>query len=219
METFKKWVNSPAGTGTALAISGIATFIFIGRGFDLNKSEWAYWVQALGSIGAIVGTWYATKTQLMHANKARKIQRLAEQAGHAHIAFDLATDTHRALRSIEKKFAEANKHTKRIRIPLDRLQALSQSLHNFAALPIHPVYYFEILCLQREVAFTISAVSQQAASPYVVMPERVINARKRTAAVLVSKLKLETALNRARSAAGIITPVIEREIDAEYEES
>ncbi|MGH8857686.1 MAG: hypothetical protein ACREXG_06620 [Polaromonas sp.] len=45
-------------------VAFVAVLITIGLLFDLNKSEWAAWVQAVGSIAAIVGAVWAARRQI-----------------------------------------------------------------------------------------------------------------------------------------------------------
>lgn len=71
MENGKHWEYIAAG------LAAVAIFLSvwrIGNAFDLNKNEWAAWVQAIGSIGAIVATIFVLNRQNLHA------QRMFEQA-------------------------------------------------------------------------------------------------------------------------------------------
>ncbi|WP_290602339.1 hypothetical protein [Janthinobacterium sp.] len=70
METIKKWANSPFVIGTLIVICLITALISTGLLCDLNKSEWAYWVQALGSIGAIFGAYFLGERQSTKAAEA-----------------------------------------------------------------------------------------------------------------------------------------------------
>lgn len=52
-----------------LAVCGFAAIVATGLKFELNKSEWAYWVQALGSITALGVAIFVMSRQNRHATK------------------------------------------------------------------------------------------------------------------------------------------------------
>jgi hypothetical protein len=62
MTTIIKWLNSPYVTGVLLVLGACTDLILIGRACDLGKSDWAAWVQAVGSVAAIlVAVWIANR--------------------------------------------------------------------------------------------------------------------------------------------------------------
>jgi len=201
METFKKWAKSPFGIGTAIAIAGIATFIFIGRWFNLNKSEWAYWVQALGSIGAIIGTWYATKTQVEHAAASRMNEAKSNEIVNAQIAFDLASETYHALYSLHSKLRKAHDEGRRFSSGTQQLEALRLSIQHFSTRPISPLLYLEILCLQRNLSFSITTVHQLKESETVSVA-RVERMQSRSRNVAESRVKIAKLLVITKQSAG-----------------
>ena len=61
-----------------LAVTGGIAIVATGLSFDLNKSEWAYWVQAIGSIGAILGAVGVANFQTSRAERQRSSERHEE---------------------------------------------------------------------------------------------------------------------------------------------
>jgi hypothetical protein len=76
---------------SAIIVSGVAVAVSICIGFlvGLSKSDWASWVQAIGSIGAIAGAFYLGERQAKVAERARRELVVAV----AEFAFDAAQDT------------------------------------------------------------------------------------------------------------------------------
>lgn len=185
------------------ALHQIVASVMSAHGWEgMKPADWASWVQAVGSIGAIVGTWYATKAQLLHSERARQRQALEDNVANAQIAFDLVIDTSRALRNVQKKFESAYRQERRITIGIERLEALSLSLQNFAAKPIPPKLFAEVLCMQRETSYTITAVLQQNTLDQV-EAERVSKATRRCMAIFGSQQRVATALRAAIRATGV----------------
>lgn len=184
-----------------LTLTFTCALIVTGYGCGLKPADWASWVQAFGSIGAIIGTWYATKTQLLHDERTRKKQSLEDDVANAQIAFDLVTDTSRALRNVMQKFESAYRQGRKITIGTERLEALSLSLQHFAAKPIPPQLYAEVLCMQRETSYTITAIAQQNRMSEVDV-ERVTKATSRCMAVFQSQQRVAAVLTRAIGATG-----------------
>lgn len=61
METFKASAHRRA---VAAGAAGVALgLVGLGRYYDLDKSEWAAWVQAIGSVGAIFGSYLIGRWQ------------------------------------------------------------------------------------------------------------------------------------------------------------
>ncbi|MFC3457224.1 hypothetical protein [Massilia haematophila] len=71
--------SSPVRT-TLLVISAGAALVSIGRGYGLNAGEWASWVQAVGSIAAILIAYFLGERQ---AQAAVDTMREAEQLSSA----------------------------------------------------------------------------------------------------------------------------------------
>jgi hypothetical protein len=75
MTTFLRWVNNPVVVVLLLTAGALTDLVLLGRAYDLGKSDWASWIQAVGSIAAIAGAFAITQVQ---AGQQRKL--LADQS-------------------------------------------------------------------------------------------------------------------------------------------
>ena len=146
----------------------------------LSPSDWAAWVQAIGSIAAIFGAYSLANRQQKIAERTRFIDRLELELQYASAAGNLSQDTYRCLDDVSKKIHERRNQAGR-RIGTERLAQLAKSLNNFANKDISPHLLVEILVLQREVAFTITAVTELGS--HIATPERAAKSAARVAAV------------------------------------
>lgn len=64
-----KWMNSPFVIGALLIFFSGLDLVLLGREFDLSKSDWASWVQAVGAVGAILITFSLARSQHRHERK------------------------------------------------------------------------------------------------------------------------------------------------------
>lgn len=80
METFKRFIRR-GDVLLGLGIWAVAGLVAIGDHFELNKSEWASWVQAIGSIAAIAGAiWIAGEQARRDHRKAAATEIQTELA-------------------------------------------------------------------------------------------------------------------------------------------
>lgn len=82
----------------------ILNLIIIGMANDLSKSDWASWVQAIGSIGAIIGTWYATSYHWEKTEAVRLKESRLAAVDLVDICVSVALDALRVMRNIERNF-------------------------------------------------------------------------------------------------------------------
>lgn len=75
---------------TLLALSGFAMLVGIGLSQGLGKSDWAAWVQAIGSILAIIVAFYIAQAQQRKTAKTEDDQSLRDQLQKAKTLFLLA---------------------------------------------------------------------------------------------------------------------------------
>jgi ABC-type cobalt transport system substrate-binding protein len=167
------------------------------------------WAQAIGTIAAIIGTWAATRYQLRHAENVRTLANLQAGVGAAQIAFDLAVDTHRALRNVQAKLQGQLGQGTHASIGIERLQDLQESLRSLAQRDISPPIFSEILVLKREVAYTLTALRQHNNRDQVTV-ERVQKATARLMALFEVRQRLKEVLSRAKEAIGDCTPIVEQ---------
>jgi hypothetical protein len=79
MTTIIKWLNNPYVLGLLIVAGATVDLILWGFDADLNKSEWASWVQAVGSIAAIFGAFAIAASQDKKTRDAEIRQRVDGQ--------------------------------------------------------------------------------------------------------------------------------------------
>jgi hypothetical protein len=79
MTTITKWLNNPYVLGFLLVAGAIADLVLWGFAADLNKSEWASWVQGIGTIGAIAAAFLVANFQLKQAKRLEEARAVAEE--------------------------------------------------------------------------------------------------------------------------------------------
>lgn len=172
------WYDKWAIMVTAAAI-GVAGYNCI-PWCKMDITIWAYWVGAIGSISAIVGSFAIARFQAREASKVRRVEALEAKNTVSQMARRLAIDTVLCLDSTRGKI-ESRMTTPRS-IGHERLEQLQASLHSFANKNIPAEILSELLVLQREVAFTQMAIREIGST----RPEqrRVVSAERRTARVI-----------------------------------
>src|SRR5476649_68221 len=83
METIKKLLTR---VDVLVAVWAIVILAAIGIRFDLNKSEWAYWLQAAGGIVAIIGAYRIANSQHQRQVEADKRNKVADEVRKLEIA-------------------------------------------------------------------------------------------------------------------------------------
>lgn len=82
------WLNNPIFLAFLLAVGLTVDLVLIGRYYCLNASEWASWVQAIGSIAAILGSVWVAVHSTNSSNKAREEDE--REASVSHVIFTRA---------------------------------------------------------------------------------------------------------------------------------
>lgn len=171
----------------AILASGSA-LIVTGLDVGLNKSEWAYWVQAIGSIAAILGAFAVARWQAKSSERKSEADRAASSAALGHIAHVLAADASACLDSIVAKF-ELIKTERRPAIGTERLEEILHALRVFSAKDVPSTIYIEIVVIQREVVYTLTAVREQNKMK-TISADRMFNAEARAKKVMQVRDKL-----------------------------
>ncbi len=85
----------------AIAIPVLGGLVWLGLSLELSKSDWAAWVQALGSIAAIAGAWLIGKSQakaaFLHALRLRERERYDR----VHAVFPIAARAHELIAELD----------------------------------------------------------------------------------------------------------------------
>jgi hypothetical protein len=96
---WRRWFLDVAGGAVAvLVLGGLA---LLGLNFELGKSDWAAWVQALGSIAAIVGAWLIGKSQSKAAFLRALRLRERERYDRVHAIFPIAARAHELITELD----------------------------------------------------------------------------------------------------------------------
>jgi hypothetical protein len=137
--------------------------VLFGLHCDLTKSDWAAWVQAIGSIVTIVVAWAIVQHQLSHGERSRDVESRRADKTHAEIGLRLSKDVYGIVMNVHSKFDLHQRTAPNVcrKIATERMEEMQRSLHNFTLKPVPPMLYAEILVLIRELAFTQTAVRQQ----------------------------------------------------------
>lgn len=152
----------------------------------ITSQDWAAWVQAVGSIAAIAGSFALARVQANESDRIRKIEKLESNYAVAKMAVRLAIDTVFCLDNTAGKIDSRILRPRHI--GQERLDQLQTSLHSFASKNIPEEILSELLVLQREIAFTLMAIREIGARrPNAIRAEK---AYKRTNRVIRSQENL-----------------------------
>jgi hypothetical protein len=77
MTTIIRWLNYRPVLATLLTLSALLDMVLLGIAYDLSKSDWASWVQAVGSITAIcVAIWIARQDTVLRREDGFAVARV-----------------------------------------------------------------------------------------------------------------------------------------------
>jgi hypothetical protein len=152
MDKLKIWEKS-AGYTFAVAACGLILWA-IGGFFDLSKSDWAAWVQAVGSIGAIGGAVYVMDRQSEAAAKLAvdtehraMARRLSAIEGIVEHAFHLSMLVGAHTKPIEDFYSYFFSYVD----PAD-LEAALASLH---AIPVHTLESYKMVAAVQDMSLGV----------------------------------------------------------------
>lgn len=157
-----------------------------------SRSECASWVQAWGSIGALVGLWWATKKQLDTARRQKEIELREQRVSWGQLCFEVTEDVVRLLRDTERKFEEHRTH-----IGTERAEEALATVRSLESRSLPAELLAEMLVVKRELAFTVTAIRQHQAGH--TLGHRSTKAAARATAVERVHQRLGNALARYRS--------------------
>lgn len=90
MKTIVKWLNNPVVITVLLVTGTVSDLVLVGRAYDLSKSDWASWVQAVGSIVAICASFYFFARQRKVEQKDARDRLLFEDYQSAQVLENIA---------------------------------------------------------------------------------------------------------------------------------
>jgi len=196
MKNLKKWANSPFVIMPLLVLFSVFDLILLGKSFQLSKSDWAGWVQAVGSIGAIVMGWAVVRHQIANGQRNRLEENASADRVHLEIGLRLAKDVYGIHMDVHRKHVMNQTLFPGRNRPLsnERIVEMQVSLHNFTLRPISPLLYAEVLSLLRELAYTAVSIREQNALPNT-SNQRVKRSLKRTKTVLKCRDRIAAMLS------------------------
>lgn len=152
----------------------------------LTSQDWAAWVQAFGAILAIVGAWAIAMHQRADERRVRAAEKAKGDALAAEICFELAKDACVVMQNVAQKF-EVHPNGGSLHIGHERIEDVQFSLRTLARKDIPPGLYAPLLRLQRELAYTLTAVRQQNGFSATINAEVLRKAKSRVTNALVSR--------------------------------
>ena len=161
------------------------------------------WAQVIGSIGAILGAFVVARYHANGTERQRIKESLDRNVEQAVICSWIANDVLACLSNIEGKMEDRLQGTG-APIGVERLIQLQQNLLTFASRDLKPILMAEIILLQREVAYTQTALLELAGSK--ASEFRFERARRRTKAVQECKDRLDARVRQFRHAAESARP-------------
>ena len=138
------------------------------------------WVQAIGSIGAILAAVFIARHQYVDARDKEAQRIAAERAAYAREAYLVLREARRTLDYIAKKLRDSV--GKRCRMRTERIISLELTLQTLSAKSLPPAILPYVLTAQREMSYTLMAVRGINEAP-VVTEARVKNANDRARVV------------------------------------
>jgi hypothetical protein len=100
-----KWLNSPFVLACLLLVGMVTDLVLLGRANDLSKSDWASWVQAVGSIAAILVSVGITNHQIRKQREADSAKEAANDRRIAEFARAVIEDALTNIRTTSKEQA------------------------------------------------------------------------------------------------------------------
>jgi hypothetical protein len=155
------------------------SLVLLGRQYDLNKSDWASWIQGVGSIAAILGSFALARHEAKTSDEARRLDNMWREYEFTQTAVELATDVERSLVDIVTKMNDRQVVGRTI--GPERLLQVQRALDTFSQKDLSPLVLRRMLILQREVAYSLTAVREVGRMP--VSEPRLQNAVTRLEAI------------------------------------
>ncbi|MFM0218242.1 hypothetical protein [Paraburkholderia caledonica] len=124
--------------GYVLAVVAVGSIIVVQNVFELGKGDWAAWVQAIGSIGAIVGAFQVGRRQIesgrRHALEMDRLERTRKNQAVVAVVHHAVSQA----KAAEEGFR--NMPTDVLRTVLDRgIYALVEATDALFSIPLHQV--------------------------------------------------------------------------------
>lgn len=201
--SMKNWWSEWYNKYAVVVACGIACYVsYNGVCWStVDGQTWAAWVQAVGAIVAIAGGWLGVRHQIRSAEKSRDWERAQAKAGMASVCFAAAYDAVTALNHVVVEFKEALEGKGWKEIGAERYEVLAQTFATLSQRDMIALLFREMISIQREIAYTLTAVRQYNKSRSVPTAARLRNAEHRLLLVSASRNAIEAVLEAYSEAA------------------
>lgn len=132
--------------------------VYSGLKHGFGSSDVASWAQAVGSIAAIVAAFFIAKNQADEENQLRAEDQFQDASNLCRAALLLSMEANACLASVTRKLDPSKPAPKNI--GTERLEEILFALRNLASKNLSLKVYNEVLVMQCELAYTLTAVRQ-----------------------------------------------------------
>lgn len=151
-----EWPEYIAIALVLMVVIGVAAILSPGFRCFVANSTTAAWVQAFGSIGAIVGTAVIARQGFIANDKRRQRDDLEAKAEITLACHGAAQDVYTALKNLPKKAAIRNQAG--TKIGSERIEEIQSTLRILLGKSVPAALIKPLMGLQREIAFTINDI-------------------------------------------------------------
>jgi hypothetical protein len=169
-------------------LAGALFAVFVMR-FPDTSQDWAAWVQAFGSIVAILFAWYSGERQGSQQETLRATERWLARLEAANLGSSIAAQCEIVMKHTHVKFLES-RGGGWSEIGPERIEELLSAIRILLGKEIPPALFDALLPLQRELSYTATAVRQYNHGRHPARDERIEKARRRVAAVAAAQKEL-----------------------------
>lgn len=141
-------------------LAAVAICYMLGCFLGIKSTDAPSWIQAIGSVGAIVFAWFMSAHHQRLQEKERRKDELRKLIQTAELCEAFVNDCRSVLRSVREKFRGSCAREKWSEIGTERLLGLLSAIDSLFAKDIPPGLFSAMLPVQREVAYTLTAVRQ-----------------------------------------------------------
>lgn len=153
------------------AIASAAALVLLGRSFDLSKSDWAAWVQAVGSIAAIAGAYFIGERQAIAALKNDLKIRQVELKQKKKAVLAIAVAAKEQVGKIAQACVENDVERRRLELRRYNARTTSDIVNAFAAVPVHELGSFDAVSAFFHIRDCLSRVDGMYSSNLAILEE------------------------------------------------
>lgn len=124
----------------------------------MSKTEWSGWMQALGSIAAILIAWRSVRSQIQHAQEGRRKDREDREKAVLRLVAGLAGDATRALRHIAQLCNERWLNGGRLRLGSERLDEVREAIRSVPVVDLPEDALTHFFAIRRVLAYSARSI-------------------------------------------------------------